>query len=71
MPATNPKIYIECSEELLAELHNAREAAHRSKKPGLSTNHVDRLIVSIHNARKRAAERVVPAQVPPDASTAG
>lgn len=60
MSAQNPKIYIECSEELLTQLHDAREAAHRSKKPGLSTTHVDRLIVSIHNARKRAADKVVP-----------
>lgn len=64
MAAQNPKIYIECSEELLNELHDAREAAHRSKKAGISTTRLDRLIVAIHNARKRAAA----VKVAPDAS---
>jgi hypothetical protein len=69
--AANPKIYVECSEELLDQLHAAREAAHRSKKPGLSTAAVDRLILSIHNARVRAlraASKNPVEPVPPDAA---
>lgn len=70
MAEKHPRIYIECSPELLDELHAANNALRGSKVRRSSVN-VERLIVAIHNARTRAARTVEPAQAPPDASPAG
>jgi hypothetical protein len=70
LPATNPKIQVECSAELLTELHEAHEALLRAQaraRKAPSAFHLERLIVALHAARNRAAAR----PVPPHADAAG
>lgn len=68
---SHPKVQIDCTPELLLELHDARDALVRARsrsKNKAPATHLERLIVSIHSVRARAEARKKAPPVPADAA---